>query len=230
MLRIWVGTSVALDLIAWGAREDHGIAVHEKANSKQLKNDPTVMKIKSKFSSVITLALLCGIAAQTPSIWASGGATDPIPGTSKSGVKSGGATGGKKTTPTPTPTPTPVPTPTPTPAPTPISAGPITFAAAGLVNGVLPVCTGDFVVDPYYPTLLDMTLNVHVGSLNVPDGTVLYINVVGVGGTLYPYTSNAITIVGGTGSCTEKVFVTLGAGLAGVVVTDASGGALFAGN
>lgn len=182
------------------------------------------MKLKSKFSSILAVALLCGIAAQSPSIWASGGATDPIPGTSKSGLSTGG--GGKKSTPAPTPTPAPAPA----PAPTPITAGPITFAAAGLVNGVLPVCTGDFVVDPYYPTLLDMTLNVKVSSLNVPDGTILYINVVGVGGTLYPYTSNMVTILGGTGACTERVFVTLGASLAGVVITDANGGALFAGN
>jgi hypothetical protein len=92
------------------------------------------------------------------------------------------------------------------------------------------VCAGDFQIDPYYPTLLDMTVNVHVSSMNVPDGTVLYINVVGTGGTLYPYTSNAILVTAGAGSCSEKVFVTLGAGLAGVVVTDASGAIVFAGN
>ncbi len=50
------------------------------------------------------------------------------------------------------------------------------------------------------------------------------------GGTLYPTTSNAIVITGGAGSCLEKEFVTLGAGLAGVVVTDASGTPIFAGN
>ena len=110
------------------------------------------------------------------------------------------------------------------------AVGSITFAASGLVNGVLPVCTGNFVIDPYYPALLDMTVNVDVSSMNVPDGTVLYISVVGTGGTLYPYTSNAITIIGGSGICTEKVFVTLGAGLAGVVISDSFGNPVFAGN
>lgn len=190
------------------------------------------MKLQSKISSLIALTILTGLAAQTTSSFASGGATDPIPGTSKSGVKSGGTAsgGGKKTTPAPAPAPAPAPTPAPAPAPGALAAGTITFTAGGLVNGILPVCTGDFSVTPYYPTLLDMTVNVNVSSLNVPDGTVLYVNLVGVGGTLYPYSGNAIFILGGAGVCSEKAFVTLGAGLAGVVITDGLGGVVFAGN
>ena len=179
------------------------------------------MKLKSNLITVIALTVVCGVIAQQ-NIQAKQGATDPIPGTSKGGLSTGG--GGKSSSPAPAPASAPAP------APAPITVGPITFTAAGPVNGSLPVCSGDFRIDPYYPTLLDMTVNVNISSINVPDGTVLYVNVVGTGGTLYPYTSNAIVITGGAGICSEKVFVTLGAGLAGVTVTDASGAIVFAGN
>ena len=173
------------------------------------------MKIKTQISSLLAVAILSVIVAQPQSSSAKAGATDVIPGTSKSGLSTGG--GGKTTTPAPAPTPA-------------LAAGPINFSAVGPIGGVQPVCTGDFRMNAYYPTLLDMAVNINISSLNVPDGTILYVHVVGVGGTLYPYTSNAITIVGGAGLCTEKVFVTLGAGLAGVTITDASGAIIFAGN
>ena len=179
------------------------------------------MKLKSNIIAVVAVAVVCGFLAPQAS-QAKQGATDPIPGTSKGGLSTGG--GGKTTTPTPAPAPAPAP------APTPITVGPITFTAAGPVNGSLPACSGDFRIDPYYPTLLDMTVNLNVSALNVPDGSVLYVNVVGTGGTLYPWTSNAIVITGGVGACSEHVFVTLGGGLAGVTVTDAFGAVVFAGN
>jgi hypothetical protein len=187
------------------------------------------MKLNSNILAVAVVTLVCGLAAQQ-NVNAKAGATDPIPGTSKSGVSTGGSGGGggggKSSTPVPTPTPAPAPAPAPA-----ISSGPITFTASGLVNGVVPVCTGDFNISPYYPTLLDMTVNVNVSSLNVPDGTVLYVNLVGsAGGTLYPYGSNTIIVTGGSGVCSEKAFVTLGGGLAGVIITDASGAPVFAGN
>lgn len=184
------------------------------------------MKISSRFCTAFAASLLCGFIAMPHTVSAKQGATDPIPGTSKGATNSGGGGGGKKSS---TPAPTPV-TPTPTPTTPALVAGTLTFTPAGPVNGSVPVCTGDYRVDPYYPTLLDMTLNVNVSSLNVPDGTVLYVNVVSSSGTLYPYTSNAIVITGGAGICSEKVFVTLDAGLAGVTVTDASGNVVFAGN
>jgi hypothetical protein len=177
------------------------------------------MKNKSNIVSVVALTLACCIIAQQ-TVVAKQGATDPIPGTSKGATNSGGGGGGKSTTPAPTPTPT-------LPA---ISTGTIAFTAAGPINGSVPSCSGNFQIDPYYPTLLDMTVNINVSSLNVPDGTVLYINVVGTGGTLYPWTSNAIVVTGGSGVCSEHVFVTLGAGLAGVVVTDALGNPVFVSN
>jgi len=172
------------------------------------------MKVSCKIASSVVAALICSVALQ-----AKQGATDPIPGTSKGTVKSGGGS----TTPAPAPAPAPAPLPA-------ITVGPLNFAPTPAVNGVVPVCTGDYRIDPYYPTLLDMTVNVSVSSLDVPDGTVLNINVVGTGGTLYPYTSSSIVITGGAGICSEKVFVTLGAGLAGVVITDAFGGVVFTTN
>ena len=176
------------------------------------------MKLKNNIIAVIAVTVACGFIAQQ-SASAKQGATDPIPGTSKGTVSSGG--GGKSTTPVPTPTPAPAPV---------LPSGPITFTAAGPVNGIVPVCTGDYRVGAYYPTLYDMTVNVSISSLNVPDGTVLYVNEVSAGGTLYPYTSNAMVIIGGVGICSEKSFVTLGATLAGVTITDASGTIIFAGN
>lgn len=186
------------------------------------------MKTHFHLGRLLALALLAS-AITLPSANAKQGATDPIPGTSKGATNSGGGGGGgggksSKSVPTPTPTPTP------TPAPTPVVSGTLTFTATGPIGSGTPVCNGNYRIDPYYPTLLDMTLNVDVSSANLPDGTVLYINVLGVGGTLYPYTSNAIVLIGGAGLCSEKVFVTLGAGLAGVEITDASGVVLFRGN
>jgi len=183
--------------------------------------------MKKNLVTIIAASLALVISTQQ-SVLAKAGATDPIPGTSKSGVSTGGgATGGGKPS---LPVPTPAPAPAPAPAQPVLAAGPITFTSSGPVNGVDPVCTGDFRELPYYPTLLDMTVNVQVSSMNVPDGTALYVNLAGANGTLYPYSSNVIVIIGGSGSCSEKAFVTLGGGLAGVVITDASGNPVFAGN
>ena len=176
------------------------------------------MKLKNNLLAVLAIVAVGGFIAQS-NVQAKQGATDPIPGTSKGGLSTGG---GKSTTPTPPPTPTPT-------APT-IAVGPITFTASGPVNGTMPSCSGDYRIDPYYPTLLDMVVNVNVSSMNVPDGSVLYINVVGAGGTLYPWTSNAILITAGAGTCSEHVFVTLGGALGGVIITDSFGSPIFAGN
>ena len=180
------------------------------------------MKLKNNIITVLAVTFVCGFIAQQ-TVNAKQGATDPIPGTSKGTVSTGGSGGGKSTAPAPAPAPAPVPA-------APLPSGPITFTASGPVNGSTPVCTGDYRVGAYYPTLYDMTVNVSVSSLNVPDGTVVYVNEISAGGTLYPYTSNAIVIVGGAGICSEKSFVTLGASLAGVTITDATGAIIFAGN
>ena len=175
-----------------------------------------------------------------PSAQASGGSSSSstttvvTPIADKGGlVKSGGggttAGGGKSSTPSPTPSPSPAPAPAPSPvlpAPTPLTT--VNYIAAGPINGVDPICTGSYQIDQYYPTLMDMTVNVQVSSMNIPDGTVLYVHVVG-SGTLYPYLGTSFTVTGGSGSCMEKLFSFPGDTLVGVVITDASGTAIFAG-
>lgn len=176
------------------------------------------MKLKSNLCAFIATGLLCGLVAQPQSVSAKGSATDTTTAPSSKPAAGGGGGGGRSTTPTPTPTP-PV-----------LSSGPITFTASGPVNGSTPVCTGDYRIGAYYPTLLDMTVNVSVSSLNVPDGTVLYVRAMGTVGTFYPYTSNSMVVTAGSAICSEKIFVGVGVGLAGVTITDASGTIIFAGN
>jgi hypothetical protein len=176
------------------------------------------MKLKSNLLALLALAVACSLQSSANAA----GKTSTTPDTSTASNKpttpstgGGGGGGGKSTTPTPPP---PV-----------LMSGPITFTAAGPVNGSTPVCTGDYRIQAYYPTLLDMSVNVSVSALDVPDGTVLYVNTVNTGYS-YPYSANTIVITGGAGICTEKLFVGVGVGLAGVTITDASGNILFAGN
>jgi hypothetical protein len=174
------------------------------------------MKLKSNLLALLAITAACGFITQQ-SASAAGKTTTPDTSTSASNkpVAGGGGSGGGKST-------------TPTPAPA-LASGPITFAAAGPVNGTTPVCTGDYRIGAYYPTLLDMSVNVSVSSLDVPDGTVLYVNTVNSGYS-YPYTINSFVITGGAGICTEKLFVGVGVGFVGVTITDASGNIIFAGN
>ena len=58
----------------------------------------------------------------------------------------------------------------------------------------------------------------------------LYVRAVGTPGTFYTYTVNTMTVIGGAATCTGKIFVGVGVGLAGVTISDASGNILFAGN
>ena len=178
------------------------------------------MKLKSNLLALLAVTVACGFVAHQSA--SAAGKTSTTPDTSTSASKKpvaggGGGGGGKSTTTIPTP---------PPPA---LASGPITFAASGPINGTTPVCTGDYRIQAYYPTLLDMSVNVSVSSLNVPDGTVLYVNTVNTGYS-YPYTINSFVITGGAGICTEKLFVGVGVGLAGVTITDASGTIIFAGN
>ncbi len=184
------------------------------------------MKLKSNLLALVATSIACSFTMPAI-VHAAGGKSSTTPDTSTSAsnkpAAGGGGGGGKSTTPS-TPT-------TPTPPPAVLMSGIINFTAAGSVNGVLPSCSGDYQIHAYYPTLLDMSVNVSVSSLNVPDGTTLYVYPVATaGGLLYPYTVNTMVITAGSGLCTEKLFVGLGVGLAGVTITDASGAILFAGN
>jgi len=183
--------------------------------------------LSHSISKSVALLLL---ASGLQSTFAKGGATDPIPGTSKSGLNSGGTNsgGGGKSSSTTTTTTT---TTTPAPAVTqPIISAPLNFTAAAQVNGVIPQCSGSYHIDPYYPTLSLLTVNVQTSSVNVPDGTMLYVTVNGTGGTLYPFTSNAIVIAGQSGSCSHSEYITPGTTITSVVISDASGAVISAGN
>jgi hypothetical protein len=185
------------------------------------------MKLTSKmtqclFASIIT-AILCGSALN---IQASGKAADPTTAPSTGGL--GGTAGGgnskapSKTTPT-------SPAPAPKPAPIPIVAAPLTFVCAPDASGNVPVCTGAYQIDPYYPTLSLLTVNVSASSVNVPDGTVLYVtvNLVGYGyGVSAPY----IIIAGQAGVTTMSGYIIPGTTVQSVVITDASGNLVAAGN
>lgn len=176
--------------------------------------------MKSSKLARLALALLASaffaVAAQ-----AKQGTTDPVPGTSNGAANTksaGSAGGGKKSTVTPTPVVLP-----PAPPPAPFVAVPLSFTSVGTVNGTNPVCTGDYHIDPYYPTLSLMTVNVEATSVNAPDGTLLYVSVTGTGGTLYPFTSNVIYVAGQTGLCTYSVYVTPGTVITGVQISDSTG-------
>lgn len=188
------------------------------------------MKSIHSFTPRLT-ALLCGCALLLGSAYAKQGATDPIPGTSNGSTNSGGGSGGggtnsNKTSNTVVSSTTTTTTTTNT---QPLVTATLNFTAAAQVNGVIPVCTGAYRIDPYYPTLSLMTVSVDASSVNLPDNSVLYLTVNGTSGTLYPFTSNAMPILSGTGHCTYSVYVTPGTTITSVLVTDASGTIISAG-
>lgn len=178
------------------------------------------MKIKH-ITSLFLAATVCVALTIANHASAKQGATDPIPGTSNGGTSTGGGKGGggKNSTPPPTTTPT-------TPV-QPIITAPLTFSPSGAISGN---CNGSYRVDPYYPTLSLMTITVSVDSLNVSDNSVIYVEAVTAGGTVYPFTNNGILVTAGAGTVSYSLYVTPGTTLAGVVVHDAAGVIDFAGN
>ena len=180
------------------------------------------MKIPSNIQSLLVATIVASLAIVSSS-QAKQGATDPIPGTSKGATNTGGGGGGgggggKSSTPVASPIVLP-----PAPPPAPFVTQTLTFTPVAQVNGVDPVCTGGYHIDPYYPTLSLMTVNVETTSVNAPDGTALYVNITGTGGTLYPFTPNVIAIVGQSGLCTYSVYITPGTVITSVTITDVSG-------
>ena len=181
---------------------------------------------RSRFvRAALAATYFCVTVTSASALLAKGGATDPIPGTSKSGLNSGGTGGGKKSVSV-----TPTPAPAPAPAPQPIVVAPLTFTANATLNGIAPYCTGSYRVDPYYPTLSLMTVSVNVSLAAVPDGTVLLVNVNGTGGTLYPFTSNQILVTAQSGTCNYSEYLTPGTTIQSVVITDLAGNVLLTGN
>jgi hypothetical protein len=191
-----------------------------------ISHNPNPYLIMKASNKVTFIALLLAAFAVT-SVQAKQGATDPIPGTSKGTISTGGGSGGGGgggggggSTTTTTTTTVVLP---PAPPPAPFVPVTLTFTPVTQVNGTDPVCTGSYHIDPYYPTLSLMTVNVETSSVNAPDGTVLYVSVKGTGGTLYPFTSNMIYLIGGYGLSTYSVYITPGTTITSVDISDASG-------
>ncbi len=195
-------------------------------------NEYILPPMNSSSQTRIAAALVLSLLALAHTALASGGATDPIPGTSKSGLKSGGTGGGgsggggggKTVTPTPTPTPTPAP------APQPIVVAPLAFTPVSAPGGIVPVCSGSYRIDPYYPTLSLMTVNVQTSSVGEADGSLLFITVNVAGGTAYPFVSNAFLIVAGSGIGSVSEYITPGTTVTSVDISDAFGTVLLTGN
>ena len=183
------------------------------------------------FIAAIVAAVICGMTHDTQ---ASGGATDPIPGTSKSGIKSGGTAsggggggGGKSSTVTVTPTPAPVVV---VPVnPQPLVSAPLTFTAGGSIAGVTPQATGSYHIDNYYPTLSLMTVDLSASSVNEADGSPCYVMINTTGGTFYLFTNNSFSLLNQAGSASVSAYVTPGTVLTSVTVVDLLGNVILTG-
>jgi hypothetical protein len=178
------------------------------------------MKLNKTLGTLLTMTIACSLLNTAH---ASGGkttTTDTSTTSNKSttaggGSGGGGGGGGGGSTSTTTKT-----------APTPISSATLTFSANSSGS-----CTGDYSILPYYPTLLDLVVNVSISGLNVPDGTLLYVNpVFTAGGVIYPYITSPMLVTGGVCSGSQHYFIYSGVGVAGVTISDGSGNILFAGN
>ncbi len=194
-------------------------------NSAETSMNASFKSLAQTFAAVVMMASLAAVTGH-----AKQGATDPIPGTSKGATNSGGGGGGgggKSSTP-PAVTPPAVVLP-PAPPAAPYVNQTLAFTPVSPVNGVDPVCTGGYHIDPYYPTLSLMTVSVETSSVNAPDGTPLYVSVTGTGGTLYPFTSNVISTIGGYGLVSYSVYVTPGTVITAVNISDASGKVIASG-
>ena len=178
------------------------------------------MKASFRIQSLLVATLVASVAFVS-NVQAKQGATDPIPGTSKGATNTGGGGGGGKSS-IPVSAPVPVVLP-PAPPPAPFVTQTLAFTPVSQINGVDPVCTGGYHIDPYYPTLSLMTVNVETTSVSAPDGTALYVAVTGTGGTLYPFTSNIITISAQSGLCTYSVYITPGTTITSVTISDGTG-------
>jgi hypothetical protein len=148
---------------------------------------------------------------------AKNGATDPIPGTSKGATNSGGGGGGGKKSTTPVTLP-PIPI---TPV-QPLVTGTLTLTS-GSYNGTTPTCGGTYRIDPYYPTLSLITVDVSVSSLNTPDGSPLFIIVNGAGGTFYPFLGGSMSVTGGSATGTSQIYCTPGSSITSVSIVDLTG-------
>ena len=192
------------------------VSIHTQTNKH--------MKLILPYQKLLACLTLSGLFLSSIA-QAKTGATDPIPGTSKGAVKTGGATGGggggggSKTTTTPAPVTLP---PIPTTPIQPLVTGTLALTASSY-NGSTPTCGGTYRIDPYYPTLSLITVDVSVSSLNTPDGSPLFIVVNGAGGTLYQFAGGTLTVTGGSATGNTQIYCTPGSTITSVSIVDLTG-------
>jgi len=191
------------------------VSIHTQTNKR--------MKLILPYQKLLACLTLSGLFLSSVA-QAKTGATDPIPGTSKGAVKTGGATGGgggggSKTTTAPAPVTLP---PIPTTPIQPLVTGTLTLTASSY-NGSTPTCVGTYRIDPYYPTLSLITVNVSVSSLNSPDGSPLFIVVNGAGGNLYPFLGGSMSVTGGSATGISQIYCTPGSTITSVSIVDLTG-------
>jgi hypothetical protein len=188
------------------------VSIHTQTNKH--------MKLILPYQKLLACLTLSGLFLSTVA-QAKTGATDPIPGTSKGAVKTGGSTGGGggggKTTTTPVTLP-PIPS---TPV-QPLVTGTLALTASSY-NGSTPTCSGTYRIDPYYPTLSLITVDVSVSSLSTPDGSPLFIVVNGAGGTFYPFLGGSMSVTGGSATGTSQIYCTPGSTITSVSIVDLTG-------
>lgn len=179
--------------------------------------------IQNRLIAVIAAAVIGGSFALPQHAFAGGKATDPAGAPSTGGAGGGGGTatggGGKPGTVTPAPK----------PAPAPILTAPLTFTAAVTMGGVVPQATGSYRIDPYYPTLSLMTVNVSANSIYEPDGSLFYVTVT-TANSYYGIGASTFAITAGAGSATAVGYVLPGATVTSVTVTDSLGNVILIGH
>ncbi len=175
--------------------------------------------IQSRLFAAIAAAVISASFALPHDAFAGGKATDPAGAPSTGGAGGGGGTstgggGGGKVA--------------PKPALPPILTAPLTFTSPVTINGVLPQATGSYRIDPYYPTLSLLTLNLSASSINDPDGSVFYVTVT-TANSYYGISATTFTITGGVGAATAVGYVLPGATVSSVTVTDILGQVILTG-
>ena len=100
--------------------------------------------------------------------------------------------------------------------------GTLTFTASSY-NSSTPTCGGSYHIDPYYPTLSLLTVDVSVSSIDTPNGSPLFIVVHGAGGTFYPFLGGSMSVSGGSAIGTSQIYCTPGSSITSVSIVDLNG-------
>lgn len=171
--------------------------------------------VKTSLVKCSALALIAALfIAHIPAANASGGSTTGG-ATDVAGATTGKASGGKtKTTTTTGSTATAVGTVT------------LAFSPAAPVNGVSPICAGTYNISAYYPTLYLLSAHVGVSSLNVADGSSVYVSINGPSGVI---STSYMTVFGGSGTALFSMFCAPTTVVQNITITDLLGNVISIG-